>query len=644
MTRALRIKLDAIPAQEEGNAGLIEGVRVSLTSLGKGRSKSKFDEPVAATVTFRLALRRKARGSDEPERSVLGTLTGELLLRGDDATPLFTLSAPAEKALTLSVPADALTEIPPPIGESPSLASRARRPRPRVLPLSFDPLNFAGSDALKPSRLAIPVAMLEGFRFFELEASLEVDAATEGDFAVNDVLDGRITATSPPPLPAFDVLLIDDLGQALDGVALRVQRGDSEQVVTTDATGFVRLPADEPGEATVSVDDLAALKARLKPDWDKADRGKQSSPPALDDEAMAFALRGTESPQAIVDTATARIVQVRPHVLLARLTGMFFDLNKTFLLPTAMGGLKDIRAIYDEQSPAKLLIVGHTDTSGSPSTNDPLSLERARSVAAYLNDEVAFWEKQYATSVSESRRWGKSEDEAMASALPDFETTRQPGESPTAWFERTRSFPNTATLNSDARKQLISEYMDLDGTNVKDAGLDIEVVRHGCGENFPLDESGEELDETPADSQREQVDRRVELFFFDEELGVQPSVADGVSSKASSKEYPEWRRRAIELREVSAIGTPRDRHISVVLLSNSGNVPLKQRALTLTVEGEPAREGTTDDNGVFEQTGLPAGDHLLKVDGFDTFVAATPTTIVQRPHVVVGHVLISEDA
>ena len=261
-----------------------------------------------------------------------------------------------------------------------------------------------------------------------------------------------------------------------------------------------------------------------------------------------------------------------------------------------------------------------------------------------MNDDVPFWEKQYTTSIPESQRWGNTEDEAMARALPDFETTRQPGEAPIPWFERTRSFPNSATLSTAARKQLITDYMGLDGTNVKDAGLDFELVRHGCGENFPLDETGEEMDEAPSDAQQEQLDRRVELFFFDKQLGVQPKVGDGSNSKPSSKEYPEWRQRATELREISAIGNPRDRHVSVILLSNSGNVPLKQRAVTLTIEGEPPLEGKTDDNGVFEQPGLPAGDHRLRVDGVDSFVAATPTSIVQRPHVVVGHILIAEDA
>jgi hypothetical protein len=309
-----------------------------------------------------------------------------------------------------------------------------------------------------------------------------------------------------------------------------------------------------------------------------------------------------------------------------------------------MGGLQDIRGIYAANNPSKLLIVGHTDTSGSASTNDPLSLARARSVAAYLADDVPTWAKQYASSVPESQRWGRHEDEQMIDALPGSKTGRLAGETPIAFFRRTRGFPSGSSLGAAEREQLITEYMDLDGASLEEGAFDIEVVRHGCGENFPLDALGEGLDQAAADGQRDQLDRRVELYFFDKELGVQPKVDDASNSKAKSREYPEWRRRATELREISAEGRPRDRHVSVILLSNSGNLPLANRSLTLTIEEGPTLEGSTDADGVFEQTGLPAGDHLLAIDGQETFVPATPLSVTKRPHVVGGHVLIVEEA
>ncbi len=634
MAKTLRVRLDPVPTAAAGSAGFIEGVTLGLTSLGKGKSQLKPDASLSAKITFRLALRKEIRSGEEPGRELLGSLSGEISLEGG---PVFTTAEALEEALTLEF-GDAL-EGKAEAGESDEPSPH--RPRPRVLPLELDPASFRSS--LKQLRLAIPSEKLSGFRFFELESELELGGSVEASFEQNDVLDGRITAESPPPLPCYDVLLIDDVGQPLADVALSVDDAGNETELVTDASGFARLVTQAPGTATVGVADVAALRSRLKPEWNKPDRGKRGRAPEFSVETTVFTLRGEESPSAVLESGRAHVICVRPYVFLARLKGVFFDLNKTFLLKTAIGGMKDLRAIYQDNSPGKLLVVGHTDTSGAPSTNDPLSLERARSVAAYLSDDVAVWEKQYQTSVPESRRWGAPEDEQMIEALLDFETGRQPGESTVAFFRRTRGFPEAASLGEGERKQLITEYMALDGANVKDEGLDIAVVTHGCGENFPLDETGENLDHSPDDGQSEQLDRRVELFFFDKELGVQPPVTDGSSSKPGSLEYPEWRRRATEIQEIDANGRPRDRHMSVILLSNSGNLPLADRKLTLNVDGDPPFEGSTDADGAFEKLNLPAGDHLLTVDGVEVFVSATPTDIVKRPHVVVGHVLITED-
>lgn len=636
MPRALRLKLDPIPGAKPDDGGLIEGLRLSLSDLGKGASKAKL-EGAPAKITFRLAVRDKVREGADPTREDLGALTGRIELRGAALSPVFVISD--EKALSSAFEDLELTPAPAP-GVAPGSPAAARRPKPRTIRLQFQDFSFEGSEVLTDSRLLVPSRLLAGAHFMELEGLLEVAGSTEAEFATNDVLDGRITLDSPPPIPTFDVLLLDDRSEPLAGVALRFEANGESAVVTTDATGFARKLADQSGQGSVFIDDLSALRARLQPEWDKADRGQGVEEPIIDDETTVFALRGEESPEALLDTETPRVIRVYPYVFLARLKGMFFDLNKSFLLPSALPGLKQARSIYDDNNPGKLLIVGHTDTSGQAANNDTLSLERARSVAAYLADDDATWEKQFDASRPEGRRWGKPEDELMIKAVTSFDTSRQGGETPIAFFHRTRGLPAGASLTKDERRQLIVEYMAQDGANVKEQGLDIEVITHGAGENFPVDATGEELDGAPADGKQEQLDRRVELFFFDKELGIQPKVADGSNSKPKSLEYPEWRRRATELREIGPEGGLGDRLISVILLSNSGNQPLANRTVTLRIEGEAPFTGATDANGVFEKTGLPPGDHQITVDGITSFVAATPTDVLQRPHVVVGHKLL----
>src|SRR5215475_252954 len=75
-----------------------------------------------------------------------------------------------------------------------------------------------------------------------------------------------------------------------------------------------------------------------------------------------------------------------PAVSRVRLVGMFFDLNKCFMLPSAVPGIKGIKAQYQKHPASNLLIVGHTDTSGAEDFNATLSVERADAMAAYLTD------------------------------------------------------------------------------------------------------------------------------------------------------------------------------------------------------------------------------------------------------------------
>jgi outer membrane protein OmpA-like peptidoglycan-associated protein len=109
-------------------------------------------------------------------------------------------------------------------------------------------------------------------------------------------------------------------------------------------------------------------------------------------------LRDALDPVQVV--AGVNVVSVQPPVTQARLLGMFFELNKNFLLPTALPSLSQIKALYDQNPNSQLLVVGHTDTSADPATNDPLSVERAEAVAQYLAEDVDAWLARYGSKVS----------------------------------------------------------------------------------------------------------------------------------------------------------------------------------------------------------------------------------------------------
>ncbi len=261
-----------------------------------------------------------------------------------------------------------------------------------------------------------------------------------------------------------------------------------------------------------------------------------------------------ETPLLVLEAGSSepevRMLGAVPSVVLARLHA-FFNTNKAFLLPTAIASLRSLRELYFQNNPGELLVVGHADTAGGSVFNDELSLERAKSMIAYLDDDVDAWLAFYDAAKPTKKRWGKVEDGLMLRALPDFRK-RPRTEEPVRWFQRTRSLEVDGKAGPETRRQLITEYMALDGVTLADAEMRIPTTAHGAGENFPLDDRGAELDGTPEDVKRDFRDRRVELFFFDPEFGIVPPPP-GDNSAAGSAQYPEWRKRAVDARDFETV-------------------------------------------------------------------------------------------
>jgi outer membrane protein OmpA-like peptidoglycan-associated protein len=277
------------------------------------------------------------------------------------------------------------------------------------------------------------------------------------------------------------------------------------------------------------------------------------------DEALELPPRQYKCPIIVLEADEGvpqiRLIGAVPRVVMFRVRGLVFDTNKTFILNSVIEAFKRIREVYEQNNPSELLLVGHTDTTAEPKINDPLSLKRADSVEQYLKDDVQAWLKNYSDSKPEKERWGAREDLQMIEAMAGYES-KGPDVDPVLWYQTQHNLKPPARrkpkseLKADGkagpqtREQLIHDYMQLDGATLRDhRDYDITITTHGCGENFPLDESGSELDQAPQDEKEDQLDRRVELFFFDKDFGIQPPPP-GKNSKKGSKEYPAWRKRA----------------------------------------------------------------------------------------------------
>src|SRR5690349_21490032 len=92
-----------------------------------------------------------------------------------------------------------------------------------------------------------------------------------------------------------------------------------------------------------------------------------------------------------VSVGDKAVVKLPTVAYRARLTGMLFDAERAFLLPSAMNGIRGLKQFYDAYPDLKVLITGHTDTQGPAPYNMHLSLDRAKAVAAYLREDVDTW-------------------------------------------------------------------------------------------------------------------------------------------------------------------------------------------------------------------------------------------------------------
>lgn len=407
-------------------------------------------------------------------------------------------------------------------------------------------------------------------------------------------------APSTPKEPAddhdsptwFEVRLVDELGEPIGGAPLVLEVGGKDHALSTDGDGRIRLDGTHPSFGQVRMTDLEPLRDLLRPRWDQV-RSDDWLEPAPDHTFVA--VRGSAPIARAVLSETPHTLVVQPWAIRARLIGMYFDTNKSFLLPTAMASVRKIKTLYDQYPESAVLVVGHTDASGDPSYNDPLSLERAEATSAFLQDDVDGWLAWYETGVAFEKRWGGREDGLMLSALPDA-ASLMASANPIAAFQASRGLEVDGWAGPQTRRQLITEYMAQDDTTLPDAAT---ITAHGCGESFPVDEAELTTLMQALEVDDDQLQRRVEIYFFDRELGVQPPPPGSVSPPGSTA-YPEWVRRALETHDFSLSGMLRLRvfdHFAVPMAGVDYMIEVDDRVI----------EGKTDATGCIVVKGkLPA--------------------------------------
>ncbi len=257
---------------------------------------------------------------------------------------------------------------------------------------------------------------------------------------------------------------------------------------------------------------------------------------------------GSQTEVVVLETTTLpsnqrHTLTVFPRTRLLSIIGGCFSTNKSFPLPATRSGLRRVAAKCLENPGDEVLIVGHTDTSGTPDVNDPLSLERAKSIKALLEKDLDTWLGFYEDAALDGGVWGSEEDTLMLGSLVDFpQRPREQGV--LEWFRQTRSLDGEGAIDEATRRKLIEEYFAEATATLEEGDIENSITAHGCGESFPVDDSGKTLDQDAADGQSEAEDRRVEFFFFAKGRGIQPPPPGDTS--ADDGPYLEWRKLSDE--------------------------------------------------------------------------------------------------
>lgn len=343
----------------------------------------------------------------------------------------------------------------------------------------------------------------------------------------------------------FELRLVDEVGQPLPCVPVQLLVDGSTMAVATDPDGRARAnsPAGSSSASGRVAEPQSAFDA-LSIRW-AVIRDEPLLEPSGNDTFLRCAdLSSPQAPRTQLKKEIPHTLVVYPDVVLAQFVGMYFETDRSFVLSNPH--LAEVKPLFEEHPQANLLVVGHTDTVGDCDYNDALSLERAKSVAAYLQDDVDAWLACYTDALPSSRRWGGIEDTHMLTAILS-EDAAAPTHDRIRYFQQSRGLAVDGVCGPQTRRKLIEEYMKLDDTRVPST-MSVEVC--GCGEHFPLDATGEELDQAPTDDADDPHDRRVELFLFNDGLGVLPPVP-GPNLLANAPEYLEWRRRARQKHEFS---------------------------------------------------------------------------------------------
>ncbi len=228
-----------------------------------------------------------------------------------------------------------------------------------------------------------------------------------------------------------------------------------------------------------------------------------------------------------------------PDTVRAAFDAAHFETNKAFPLKDALPTFRKVAAFANQDPSRMLVVVGHTDTVGDHASNLVLSRERARSVQAYLHDDVEVWIAEFYKHKDPGKRWGTHEDQLMLMALPFEGAPHLSGPASGATlaaaikeFQSAAGIADPSGKMDDAtRRALVLAYMKAEGTSVP--------------EGMKSESLGASFDHLEVKT----GNRRVDVFFF--KNAPEPPASEcrdhHESNKLPCPVYEQWRKDAKDL-------------------------------------------------------------------------------------------------
>jgi|GEM_PF-7098486 len=342
-------------------------------------------------------------------------------------------------------------------------------------------------------------------------------------------------------------------------------------------------------------------------------------------------------PACATGSGTVRLVD---EVICARvLDGVHFDFDFTFVRPEAKPIIREIVDDINRDAERRVLIVGHTDRVGSSAYNEGLSRRRARSVLAYITNDVAEWMELLRTMLStggsdttpragtgqSADRWQTRELQYMLNYI------RQPatgapyysgpidniaGGGTNAALEAFRADnglppgggpgPRWAGVDEETWQQLIEIYIQLDALQV-DVSRFLDPALLGCGENFPRLETRppgtQSQDLSDADARLE-TNRRVEFLLVPESLIPAQITCEAIYNDPNSP-------------IVICPSDPQPINVTLHFTQGDSNRPQVGLVVNITGQGGFTWQRTTDDQGkiILPDGETVQGDYRVSAEG-----------------------------